>query len=133
MPYFNSISLFDDGNELVYLTHSGSELGINQQGLWNKFHTCVDAVSNSTTDANALISISKFDNGAGGSTLSFNYDNLIAKLGTYKTTSSFTPDIASYYTKTPTDSLLNAKATQSTTYSKTGVDGLLGAKQVQLR
>ena len=108
---------------------SSNELGINQRGLWNKFYTRVDAISNSTTDANALIAIRKFDNGAGGSTLSFNYNNLITKLGTYKTTSSFTSDIASYYTKTQTDSLLSAKATQSTTFTKTEVDGLFGAKQ----
>ena len=72
----------------------------------------VNTLSVTTTDSNSLINLSKSNN-----TLSFNYDNLISRLSTYQTTTSYNSSIANYFTKTEITNTLGSyvKAVTNTT------------------
>jgi hypothetical protein len=105
--YINSIdtSTATDG-ELVLLTEYGSSIGLNQDALMNKINTCVTALNNTpTTDTNSLISISKSDAG-GGSTLTFDYDNLVSRLNTYQAITAYNSSIANYSTTSQINTML---------------------------
>ena len=108
--YIYSLDPTSAGLELIFLTKSGSTLGLNQDALLSKINICVTTVNNTTTaDSNLLITLSKSDAPSytnSGSTLALDYDNLVTKLNTYHTTSAYNSSISNYYNNSEIDSKL---------------------------
>ena len=102
----SSIALKADKSTTYTKTEVESAIALNQSQIGIQISTTlipyVNTLSVTTTNSNTFINLTKSNN-----TLTFNYDNLITKLGTYQTTSAFNSSIANYYTSSQTDSKIS--------------------------
>jgi hypothetical protein len=103
----SSIALKADKSTTYTKTEVDSAIALSQSQIGTQITTTlipyVNTLSVTTTDSNSLINLTKSNN-----TLTFNYDNLISRLSTFQTTTSYNSSIANYFTKTQINTTLGS-------------------------